>query len=449
MSVSGIMRATGARERADGAAGSTPGQTSWRTHAIVAVLALAVSIGVLIYTTDAGSTEAKLNDFYREALPAYLALTHGHLLSFLRLGPTYVGSLVLRAPFAIIPSIWGGGSRALYFASALPCMIALAGFCTWLAAQPRRRGGVTWASRLSPVVICIVNPLTLIALFGGHPEEILGAVLCIGAVILAVKQRPALAGLLVGLAVVDKAWALVAVPVVFAVMPAPRRRGVFAFLATVALLLGPITLARVHGVAAGTSANVTGSSIGDIFTPPQLLWWFGPHAWIVQESRALIIAVAIGFAALWWVVRGRPSSPMPKLSEALLLLALVFLARAALDPWNNLYYHVPFLFALIAYEASAGRMPLLTVLYTILLLIVVPVSGVPHMSTDLRAASYAGVVVPTFGWLAARAYFPKRFSSAQLEEPEDRLSPSSSRSHSQPTDRSSTPIAAATLSHIP
>ena len=449
MSVSGMMRATGTKERAAGAAAPTSEQRTSRTHAVVAAVAFAVSIGVLIYTTDAASTEARLNDFYREALPAYLALTHGHLLAFLQLGPTYVGSLVLRAPFAIIPSIWGGGPRELYFASALPCMIALAGFCTWLAAQPRRRGGVTWASRLSPVVICICNPLTLIALFGGHPEEILGAVLCVGAVVLAVKQRPAWAGVLVGLAVVNKSWALVAVPVVFAVMPAPRRRGVIAFLATAGLLLGPIIFARTHGVASGVSATVSASSIGGIFNPPQLLWWFGPNAWIVQESRALIVAVAIGFGALWWIVRGRPGSPMPKLPEALLLLALVFLARAALDPWNNVYYHVPFLFALIAYEASVGRMPLLTVLYTILLLIVVPVSGVPHMSTDLRAASYAAVVVPTFGWLAAKAYFPERFSSSELEEPDDPLSASSSRSHSQPTDRSSTPIAAATLSHIP
>jgi hypothetical protein len=83
MSVSWMMRATGTKERAVGAAAPTSEQTTWRTHAIVGAVALAVGIGVLIYTTDAASTEARLNDFYREALPAYLALTHGHLLAFL------------------------------------------------------------------------------------------------------------------------------------------------------------------------------------------------------------------------------------------------------------------------------------------------------------------------------------------------------------------------------
>ncbi len=432
------------------ASASTPAAASdgagWPTTAIVMGLALTASIGVMVYAISAGSTEAKLNDFYREALPAYLALTHGHLLAFLRLGPTYVGSLVLRAPFAIVPSIWGGGSRAIYLASALPCMFALAAFCTWLAMQPRRNGGITWASRISPIVLCVFNPVTLIAVFGGHPEEVLGAVLCVGAVVLAVKERPAWAGLLIGLAVVNKAWALVAVPVVFAVMPAPRRRGVIAFLAAVGLLLGPITLARMHGVATGVSANVTASSIGGIFNPPQLLWWFGPGAWIVQESRALIIAVAVGVAAIWWVRRGRGDAPIDKLPQALLLLALVLLARSALDPWDNVYYHVPFLFALVAYEVSIGRMPLLSTLYTLLILIVVPVAGVPHMSTDLRAACYAAMVVPTFGWMAAKLYFPKR---SQLAASGGVSPASSSRSHSHPTDRSSTPIAAATLSHMP
>ena len=84
-------------------------------------------------------------------------LTHGHLLAFVRQGPTYVGSLVLRAPFAMIPMIWGGGTRAVFFASALPCMFALAVFCIWLAAQPRRRGRVRPASRLSPLFCASVT----------------------------------------------------------------------------------------------------------------------------------------------------------------------------------------------------------------------------------------------------------------------------------------------------
>ncbi len=51
-------------------------------------------------------------------------------------------------------------------------------------------------------------------------------------------------------------------------------------------------------------------------------------------------------------------------------------------------------------------MPLLTVLYTVLLLFTVPIGGFWHMTGDARAASYAIVVLPTFAWLAAKIYLP-------------------------------------------
>src|SRR5436305_13299318 len=97
---------------------------------------------------------------------------------------------------------------------------------------------------------------------------------------------------------------------------------------------------------------------------------------------------AVVCAAIWFRPRrARPSGPTAT-SDALLLLALVLLFRAALDPWNNLYYHIPFLFALMAYEVRAGRVPLLTVGCSLLLTFIVPVKGIPHMSNDLRAAVY-------------------------------------------------------------
>ena len=81
-----------------------------------------------------------------------------------------------------------------------------------------------------------------------------------------------------------------------------------------------------------------------------------------------------------------------------------FSIRAALDPQDNIYYHLPFLFALLAYETTTGRMPLLTVAYSVVLLIVTPADGVPPMSDGVRAAVYAMVVVPTLVWLAAKVY---------------------------------------------
>lgn len=315
------------------------------------------------------------------------------------MAPAYVGSLVLRVPAAMVPTVWNASPRAVYFASATPCIIALVAFCTWLAAQPRTNGGITWASRLGPLMLCILNPIFVVALLGGHPEEILGAVLCVAAVVTATRGRAGWAGFLIGLAVVNKSWALVAVPVVLVSLPAGRRRAALIAAATVAVVMIPAT--ALHG--GGITDGSVGTGIGTIFNPPQLLWWFGSHSWIAGHARFLIIAVAICCAAAWWP---RARSASARSSDPLLLLAMVLLLRAALDPWNNLYYHVPFLLALIAYEVRSGRMASLGFIYTFVVLIVVPIGGLPHMSHDLRAAVYACVVLPTFAALAWRLYAP-------------------------------------------
>ncbi len=194
--------------------------------------------------------------------------------------------------------------------------------------------------------------------------------------ILAAKGRAGIAGLLVGLAVINKSWALVAVPVVFAVLPRARRRAAIALVASVGVVLIPVTIARAQpgANAGGIGGSIGASPIGTIFNPAQLLWWFGPNAWISQHARAGILVVAV-IAALpyWWVGAAGRIGRRQRSPTRLLLLAFVFLARAALDPWNNVYYHLPFLYALIAYELSSGRMPLLTILYTLLLLLTVPV----------------------------------------------------------------------------
>jgi len=66
------------------------------------------------------------SDYETEARPAFGALTHGHVLEFLRLAPAYGGSLVERAPFALLPGLWGGGELAVYRMVALPCLLAAA-----------------------------------------------------------------------------------------------------------------------------------------------------------------------------------------------------------------------------------------------------------------------------------------------------------------------------------
>ena len=104
--------------------------------------------------------------------------------SFLRLAPAYGGSLVERAPFALLPGLWGGGALAVYRMVALPCLLAAAVLGVWLCARMRAQGHSTLA-RAVALGVCVANPITLRALELGHPEELLGACLCVAAVLLA------------------------------------------------------------------------------------------------------------------------------------------------------------------------------------------------------------------------------------------------------------------------
>ncbi len=124
------------------------------------------------------------NDYETEARPAFEALVHGHVLEFLRLAPAYGGSLVERAPFALLPGLWGGGQLAVYRMVALPCLLATAALGVWLVARMRAQGRSTLA-RAVALGVCVANPLTLRALELGHPEELLGGCLCVAAVLLA------------------------------------------------------------------------------------------------------------------------------------------------------------------------------------------------------------------------------------------------------------------------
>ncbi len=158
------------------------------------------------------------SDYETEAEPAFDALTHGHVLEFLRLAPAYGGSLVERAPFALLPDLWGGGHLAVYRMVAAPCLLAGAAFGVWLCARMRAAGApALW--RALAVGVCVANPMTLQALEMGHPEELLGACLCAAAVLLALRGRALLAGVLLGLAIANKEWALLAAGPVLLALP--------------------------------------------------------------------------------------------------------------------------------------------------------------------------------------------------------------------------------------
>ncbi|MGH2911358.1 MAG: glycosyltransferase 87 family protein [Solirubrobacteraceae bacterium] len=161
------------------------------------------------------------NDYDTEARSAIDALVQGHLNTFFALAPVYGGSLLERAPFALAPSLWGGGELAIYRMMALPCLLAAAALGLWFRAHARTLG----LSRLTQAVVLglfVANPIALAGLELGHPDELLGGALCVAAVLLAFSARPAWAGLVLGLAFANKQWAILALGPVLLALPARR-----------------------------------------------------------------------------------------------------------------------------------------------------------------------------------------------------------------------------------
>ncbi|MEA2298271.1 MAG: alpha,6-mannosyltransferase [Solirubrobacteraceae bacterium] len=370
-------------------------------------------------------------DYDFEAAPAFAALTHGHLTRFLQLLPAYGGSLELRAPFALLPGLFGGGELAVYRLVAIPCLLAGAVLGVWLVARMRTAGH----SRLSRAValgLCVANPITIRTLEIGHPEELLGAVLCVAAVLLAAGRRPLWAGLLLGLAIANKQWALLAVgPVLLAFPPTlPRPAAAVARTAgdrprlaamVVAATVAAVFFLPILGVHAGAQspARLAVTQTGVLFHPEQVFWFAGqtghvvrtefgvllpgyrtPPAWLGGLAHPLIVALALPLGLLAW----RRRRPDRHLEDALLLLALLFLLRCALDPWDNVYYPFPFLIALLAWEALTRRRPPVLALAASGAAWGMFVWLAHHAAADLRSAIFLALVLPATAGLACAVY---------------------------------------------
>ncbi len=373
------------------------------------LVALAVSLGLLW----GWHWDARMNDFGEEAAASFAALLHGHLAAFVRTAPAYGASLLLRAPFALPASLAHGSTLTLYRFSALPCLLAIAALGVWLARNLRRVGGGRLAA-LATLALCIANPITYRALQLGHPEEILGATLCVAAVLLAQRGRISWAALALGFAIANKQWALLAVGPVLVAAPTGRWRILagagalaFALVAPIALASGPLT-AGVGRFAA--------SPTGVIFHPQQIFWFFARRGeWLPQQGiyiprsfrlppewlgdRAHLIIVALGVPATLLAMRRRTSRP-----DAMLLLALLMLIRCWFDPWDVIYYTAPFVVALMAWETTVkGGLPLYAITATVatwLTFWYLP----DHMNSDAQALAFLIPSTLALTLLAAKVY---------------------------------------------
>jgi hypothetical protein len=397
-------------------------------------------------------------DYGVEARPAVAALVAGHISRFLALAPSYGGSLLLRAPVFLIARAAGADASWLYRASTMVCLLAVAGLGLWLASELRSRGQ-TLLTQVIAVGVCVANPMVLEAVRWGHPEEILGAVLCVFAVVAALRRRSAGAGLLLGLAIANKQWALVAIGPVLVALPERRWRAAGWAAATCAILLAPFELA------AATAGHFSaGVSSGAIFHRWQVWWFFGnagthlaahplaigyrsAPSWLSAVAHPLIVAVGLGLSGAFVLARnriresgwlGRPwgadqraqpwgtdpraqpsgadQREQPWGADPLLLLAIVLLARCALDPWDMSYYALPFLLALASWETlGEGRTPVAAVAASLAAWFAFQEMPKPEfgLSTDAQAAIFIALVAVTEGAMWVRLCRPPVFGLRQ------------------------------------
>jgi hypothetical protein len=410
---------------------------------------------------------AAWNDYEVESRPAVEALVHGHLGAFLRLAPVYGGSLIERAPFALIGGLWHGGPLATYRLLAVPCLLAAAILGVLLAAQMRGRGRSTLA-RAVTLGVCVANPVALRALELGHAEELLGASLCVVAVLVAgaedgTRRRALLAGLLLGLAVANKQWAVLAAgPVLLALAPGRRLAAAASAIGVAAVVQAPLLLGSSGGFAAGAGAAAAPGSA--IFQPWQLWWFLGHHgplvhgldglakpgyrvapSWPGLVSHPLILLVGLALAgALWVGSRGRR---VPA-ARALLALAVALLARCLLDTWDTVYYLLPAIFAVVGWESlrDSRQPPVIALALSVLAWAQFQwLAG--RVSPDAQSALFLAWALPLTVWLGVRLFTgpPLVASGGGLSPaPRRRSQPTTVRSLRRPVSASQ-PSAATTV----
>ena len=355
-----------------------------------------------------------LSDYDHEASAALRTLAHGDITGFLGQLPVYGGSLVLRAPFAAATAALGGGELAIYRAVSIPCLLALAWLGVTLVRRMQERGCPPGA-RAIVLGLCVVNPVTFRALEIGHPEELLAAGLAIGAVLAASDRRTILAAVLLGLAIATKAWAVLAIGPVLLALPARRLLALAVAGGVAAVVLAPILLFTPDAGALATTAATTNQS----FHPWQVFWLVGdvghglvdtygrplpagyrvPPDWLLPLTHPLIAFLVVPLSLVWLRVRG--AAPRVDGEQLLGLLALLLLLRCVLDPWNIVYYELPFLLALLAWEALCRpeRPPVLALAATFGVWATYRWAPIV-LSPDLQSIVYVGWTLPLAGWLA-------------------------------------------------
>ncbi len=336
-------------------------------------------------------------------------------------------SLYLRAPF--VWPVFAESEQVVYMAGALPCLAAVVALGFYLRRRMLALAKPEHAATLV-AVLCLLNPGTFRSIHWGHPEELLAGALCVGAVLAGIRSRTVLAGLWLGLALATKQWAVIAIlPTLLALDTGWRSRAGAAALAfaIVATLYAPMVIGNpgrfsdTQTTAANVSADAGGSATE---VGVANVWWPTASKKSDEERRASVS----GFAYKQPATVGRLTHPLAVLAgvplafvfwrrrrpveAALGLLALAMLLRCVLDPWNNDYYHAPFLLGLLAWEGIArDGWPRLTLFASAALVVCFPPSArsMTELSADAAWVTIPYLIwaLPLAGYLAVAVLFPE------------------------------------------
>lgn len=363
----------------------------WNRAALAALGAVAAASAWAAAGTPLGNDYLQAGPGADDAGPQIDALIHGDLSRFFSeqsfLGPV---SLVLRAPFA---ALGGDDFLAQYRFGVFPCMLALGIVALALAYLAVERGAKTWHGAILIAVVMFAGPAAN-ALRAGHPEELLTAALVLAAALTAARGKENATAVLAGTAIATKPWAALALVPIALATTRPLRT-LFTSAATGVLLLAPMALANTDAFRDATRAA------NDIHRiRPLSVWWLlksdGDLPGAVETGiRPALLAVS---ALLAWAAARRGTLTLERL---LALLAFVFLLRAALDPGDNAYYHVPFIAALGSWELVAARRPPVLA-FAAGLLLTDTFLGQLGTDNDVRSIVYLAWVLPLGAYIATR-----------------------------------------------
>jgi hypothetical protein len=365
-----------------------------------------------------------VNSVCDDAGPSIDALSHGDLREFFAEQPPMGSfSLLLRTPPAVASNLADGSDLLVYRSGVFICVLAAGLLAVFLAISMIHRGRpwTIWALVAAAIVI---NPLTYQAAYWGHPEEVLAAALTVGAVIASGRRRWLLGGLMLGAALATKQWAALAVvPALIAAPAGTRVRLALTAAALAAALTVPMLAADPDRFQAAQEMVSSASSYTHTVTATNL-WWpfssrstdegidgFGQTTTITQYSlhddvgRVLhlgVIAVALALSLLYARRRGRGNP-----DDLLQLVALLFLLRCVLDPLTFSYHHVPFLIALISFEALRRPVPVLSA-FAIGALLLMNEVVVPLGEPVLINVAYLAWTIPLAGVMALSLFAPRR-----------------------------------------